>query len=567
MNNLNDYLSQAKRLDNDKPLFVEEELNLILIKKEIKFPTIIKTLIMSFACISLFTTLAYFLFFGMQDSQALKTNDGNSGVNKISSVTLEKGNAILASNAVDNNSSSNNKDDLQHQENQINVMMVKENTSQNEELNSNGIASATITKNQAQTFTSGMYINLDTGSVIIHNSSGTFIAVSSKNNNKLPTYQMGGQAFFINIEDTNKKKEPVSREEAFSRCDIPGIRMLELNDEEMKNFHIERNENTIKLFIERQINKYDEYLISRYISAGYFPLFVPSIIRTYILHGNKSTNRFDIQSLAPKEKLDRMYFSKSLYVAYHNFDKRNNIRSSGINPCSPLFQYGEGSFKEFYEKYWILENERYKTYEKMLTGQNYPLLHEEWLLQTKRIESHEKTIYDQLIPVLYYPTLANGDSLDSYFVLWFVPNDEFIEKLPERYRNKVREELSALNKVQQEGMPLAQACKGQAFEDSYYGFCRLSAGAYEILSILPNPVSDEATCRTSTAETRFLNIRLHSIDGRCMGDIDNNVKISAGINDIPINLARNELASGFYLISFSSEKGEIATKRIYYARK
>ena len=147
------------------------------------------------------------------------------------------------------------------------------------------------------------------------------------------------------------------------------------------------------------------------------------------------------------------------------------------------------------------------------------------------------------------------------FIFWYVPNKEFIETIPERYRETLKKELEAIKIHDEMGIPLFEACKGIDNKQSIYEFCRLTSGAIEITGINPNPVEDKAELNILLKETRRITATIHDITGNSIDIFFVNKEFSPGEHKINLDFS-NCQSNNFYLISIKTDKDEIVSKRI-----
>jgi hypothetical protein len=164
--------------------------------------------------------------------------------------------------------------------------------------------------------------------------------------------------------------------------------------------------------------------------------------------------------------------------------------------------------------------------------------------------------YSELLPVTIN---FSENKLINKIIFWFVPNEEFISKLPIRYQEEIRKEVDVLNSINNGNMPSEEACS-KIKDSSFFDVCRINSGAITIENISPNPIYDRTTLTFSLKEKREISISLHDINGNFIGSFVDSKIYRTGEHDIPITF-KNQ-SDGIYLIAIKSSKGEIAAGRI-----
>ncbi len=150
--------------------------------------------------------------------------------------------------------------------------------------------------------------------------------------------------------------------------------------------------------------------------------------------------------------------------------------------------------------------------------------------------------------------------------LWFVPTQEFIEHLPERYRSVMQREYKLLEKVIKGEIQAEQACT--ELQDnkasSYLQLCQYSSGTLRSLSLAPNPAESQVSCNYVLSQSSPISIKLYNDKGSFVSELVSNYQAKAGPNTIDLNLP--QLSSGFYIIVLSNDRGEQITQRLAVQR-
>jgi hypothetical protein len=149
---------------------------------------------------------------------------------------------------------------------------------------------------------------------------------------------------------------------------------------------------------------------------------------------------------------------------------------------------------------------------------------------------------------------------DEDFIFFFVPNEEFLAKVPDRYRDQLRREIAIMNRIQKEGAPAYEACKGFDAEQSYLDICRIQSGAVGKMSVYPNPARGSAKCSYILSEERRVNVSIHDINGNNINTISNNVRQMPGEHEFILDLS--DLPSGMYLIAVRTNESEQVISRL-----
>ncbi len=146
-------------------------------------------------------------------------------------------------------------------------------------------------------------------------------------------------------------------------------------------------------------------------------------------------------------------------------------------------------------------------------------------------------------------------------VLWFYPSEEFLSKLPERYRKRIRKELSIIASIENGEMKADQACSALNNENSLFDLCRLSSNGIKDFIVYPNPNSgNEINLKFELIEKCSVEIRLHKMSGQFVETIKT-LNLPKGTQEIKAGF-RNKLNPGVYLISLSTDKGENVVQRL-----
>ena len=145
--------------------------------------------------------------------------------------------------------------------------------------------------------------------------------------------------------------------------------------------------------------------------------------------------------------------------------------------------------------------------------------------------------------------------------LWYLPTKEFIDLLPDRYREILRREIATIAAVQREKLPPGTVCERMTGEPTFLDVCRAnSSGALQDFSVSPNPAHESITVSLRAIEPRTVAISLHDMSGRFLKTLFESVKPEDRANRYTTGL--EGVQSGAYLVVARSEKGEQVVQRL-----
>lgn len=151
---------------------------------------------------------------------------------------------------------------------------------------------------------------------------------------------------------------------------------------------------------------------------------------------------------------------------------------------------------------------------------------------------------DYLIGVRF--ELNNGDAPASKVTLWYLPTPEFLNALPERYRNDV-----------------GNAIKGTS-DQPYIQTDPSERKNFSFTTLLPNPAtSGVVTANVAVRGATTLTIALFDLNGQKIADVATREFIQ-GEHAIVIPL--DALPSGMYIVGIRSAEGQIEFERLMITR-
>jgi hypothetical protein len=176
---------------------------------------------------------------------------------------------------------------------------------------------------------------------------------------------------------------------------------------------------------------------------------------------------------------------------------------------------------------------------------------------------------DRLIPVrINYGTKKDTSKFSenetnnySEIDIWFYANREFVNLLPERYKDKLLKELELIDNVEDGLITTEQACeilKGESF----FNFCGKSNETLKKLSVFPNPLlNKELNIKFELVKDSEISIDLYDLEGKLVQNLLEKSSITKGIFNRKFNL---DVSNGIYLIDIKTNSGSINYKIMKY---
>lgn len=165
---------------------------------------------------------------------------------------------------------------------------------------------------------------------------------------------------------------------------------------------------------------------------------------------------------------------------------------------------------------------------------------------------------DRLVAVHVLPEPGQqGRTADVH--LWYLPTREFIDLLPDRYRDPLRREVETIAAVQREKLPIGAACERLTGEQTFLDICRTRGGALYDGSLTQNPNLKTITVSYRVHEPRTTSISIHDINGRFVRTLQEPTSVGE-LNHLTIGI--DDISSGTYLVVIRSDKGEQLVQRL-----
>ena len=391
------------------------------------------------------------------------------------------------------------------------------------------------------------------------------------------------------------KQTKPANEEVKSRLDtehdITGLSVLELNPEELKNLNIEFNGNSYSYITEELfLAPKRGYWKKRMAKSGYDTTFTePVLFRSKSIIAWKKYDEYDVEGSKLSSVRNPLKFTDSdeiryKYTAqfgdkdieYSGWDYKDYSRVAPVlwsielhsnMIYSPLLHFGDEQTSEYYRQLAKTEN----ALDEMRDGYGRSAsenlaIKEKYTKEFVKLEAMRTELRSNyLVPVkLSSPPaefLDNPEkdlSVDCY--LWFIPNEEFLNAIPERYAAPIRKELKILSELKKNEIAYESACKGLSDQESFFDVCRMQSESIAELNLYPNPAINETTVSFIVLRENTYTVSLHDISGKFIKNLIQPSKYNLGTKEIKVSLGN--LKTGMYLVAISSESGEHAMKRL-----
>jgi hypothetical protein len=134
----------------------------------------------------------------------------------------------------------------------------------------------------------------------------------------------------------------------------------------------------------------------------------------------------------------------------------------------------------------------------------------------------------------------NDETFEVY--LWYEPTSEFIEKLPDRYKEEINQEKTAPTP-----------------DESY--FPKQTSSAIVSTSIYPNPATDgNAVLKINFARATSAEVGISDISGNAVAGEIRSQDFAMGETEVRLSLS--DLSPGMYIVSVRTADGETVSQRL-----
>lgn len=176
-------------------------------------------------------------------------------------------------------------------------------------------------------------------------------------------------------------------------------------------------------------------------------------------------------------------------------------------------------------------------------------------------------VLSRLIPVKikiynksgYKPKNKKYTIVESEIILWYVPTDEFINALPERYSSRLRHELEIIEKIESGEIKKEEACKELQESESILGLCPVHHENLEIKSIYPSPGREDTHIKFTNGKEQKLSVYLFDMKGEEVKCIADKKLFLQGEHNLWIDLSN--LISGIYIAVIIDDEGNAISSK------
>ena len=156
-------------------------------------------------------------------------------------------------------------------------------------------------------------------------------------------------------------------------------------------------------------------------------------------------------------------------------------------------------------------------------------------------------------------------TIDEYLIektdvyLWYVPTEELLNALPERYSLRIRNELQIIDKIESGEISTKEACSELGKEESLLGICLNYHENLEIKSIYPSPGRDDTHIKFTNGKEQKLSVYLFDMTGKEVKCIADKKLFLVGEHNLWIDLSN--LISGIYIAVIIDEEGNAISSK------
>lgn len=152
-----------------------------------------------------------------------------------------------------------------------------------------------------------------------------------------------------------------------------------------------------------------------------------------------------------------------------------------------------------------------------------------------------QSAFNTLIPVLM-PFSDYIKGRNYQYVYWYYPTEDFLNALPERYRNTLKAEIEYIN----------TGISNENANCTYFEACK-STLQLDGLKVYPNPAAFNVTVEFSSDKATEGSISLVNISGAMIRDLVSQTEFQAGQNTFKCDLSG--VSSGVYLVYIVTSEG------------
>ncbi|MGA2297570.1 MAG: T9SS type A sorting domain-containing protein [FCB group bacterium] len=330
---------------------------------------------------------------------------------------------------------------------------------------------------------------------------------------------------------------------------VNGIKFLELTDEEFEKVvpNTKLNDTTFAIYQEIYLDDKQRFKIWRLDTLGYKIEEMPILVKRYV---KITPHIIGLSIFLPYKNWKNSDYSRTINVGYSFVNNKYDgyISLISLGSC-PLFHFSNNNlYREFDEFDRQISKKIWETYQNKDTVERNRL-------HQKMFEYNQK-LFSNLIPIKRnIPRFGKG-----YCILWFVPNEEFLAALPERYSVPLRKELEIKEKFEKQLIQLDEACKGLSEQETYFDICKTQSGAIESITAIPNKAESNIQVDIILKDSRKLYISLYDLTGKLVKKFESYALV-AGKQSLNLNIGN--IQNGIFLLSVQSDKSEVVVQKVF----
>lgn len=361
--------------------------------------------------------------------------------------------------------------------------------------------------------------------------------IGTKSKNDLaPTKEKDGDKKAKDLDEVNRTKSKISDRRKFESLpitekssDIPGIMMLALSADELEKLGIHRTDDGFEVITE-EIVAVSNQNAQNLEHLGYDIKLKNVFVR--IANRISLCNFTESQTLA-YDSTKLTTFSKAVPIVLRtHFRGSNEFVKIEIVSNSPLT-------------------------DSRILADEPSLFHQ---LESAKLNQDKPALFSLLSKLLPVHFRFGNDTASNEVVLWFAPTTEFIDLLPDRYRNALHNEIFVMNEVAKSCLTPQQACEAVAGKTTFFDVCKKDFGVITGLAIFPNPVRSAINCLFSLTQSREIKVNLHNLEGKFLLNLGKGTQMEAGEHSLSFPV--EGFSNGVYLLVITSDKGEQAVQQI-----
>jgi hypothetical protein len=351
------------------------------------------------------------------------------------------------------------------------------------------------------------------------------------------------------------KKMPETKTEP-EQTKIAGIGEIELEPDELERLNITKEGNEYSIILKIDYNISGESLSNISLNPKDYGIDESKI--------SSKKDYFNTFKLILKTKgykaLDSGFYYAKFMFSLENDNKFIIAENRDYGNIPDIMLYTDNKIYSVYDKkynYWSIGNEN--VVQSFNGG---------WDVFRNNFDySDSKGRYvsssDKILPLTF--TLGNPDEKDTTKIkyknveLWFNLNEDFVTKLPERYRKPLSKELELSDAINKGEITSAEACDILAGESNYLNLCEKQSENIQISNIYPMPAQGYLNIALSANDVN-LKIDLYSGRGEKEKSLFSSGKRISGYNEMKLDL--KGVSRGVYLLYFTTDKGDVISKKI-----